>query len=220
MNTLIIFDLDGTLADTRADLANAVNLTRRDYGLPEQAIDEIVNYVGEGKHKLIERSFHDKPDADIDEAVDKFSTHYGENLIIKTPLYEGVANGLKKLKEKNYHLAVLSNKPGDLCREMTAHFGLDKYLVTTMGGGDAATMKPEPEGVYEVIRKAEAEGFSRNGNNVWMVGDHHTDLKVAENAGLKSIYCNYGFGFKKDVVPDYEVDSFSKIESVLEMTGN
>ena len=215
MNTLIIFDLDGTLADTRADLANAVNLARKEYGLPEQSIKEIVNYVGEGKYNLMKNSLHDKPDVDLEEAVAKFMHHYAANLIIKTYLYDGVAEGIKKLKGKNYHLAVCSNKPGDLCRQITAHFGLDKYLVTTKGGGDAATIKPEPEGVYEIIRLAENDGFSRNGDNVWMIGDHHTDLRVAENAGIKSIFCKYGFGSKKDQSSDYEVSSFSEIADIV-----
>ncbi len=216
MNTLIIFDLDGTLADTRADLANAVNLTRNHYGLHNLDWTEIVNYVGEGRTKLIERSFYDKPDVDIPEAIEKFTNFYNDNLTVETELYDGVYEGIKNLAETQYYLAVLSNKPGDMCREITDYFKLDKFLVTTMGGGDVSTTKPNPEGVFEVIKRAEAQGFKRNGENVWMVGDHFTDLQVAQNADIKSIFCNYGFGNRKGLSSSFEVDKFSDIAEIID----
>ena len=216
MNTLIIFDLDGTLADTRADLSYAVNLTRKSYSLKELSLEEIITHVGGGRRNLIERTFSDAPGIDIDEASDRWSDFYYKNLTVQTCLYAGVLSGLKALSERKYHLAVLSNKPGDMCREITAHFGLDKYLVATMGGGDAATVKPEPEGVYEIISRAETRGFTRNADNIWMIGDHYTDLKVAENAEIKSIFCNYGFGDRKGLRSDFDVSSFAEILDILD----
>lgn len=215
MNTLIIFDLDGTLADTRADLAHAVNLTRKTYELAELTPKEIVNYVGGGRKNLIEQAFHDSPNVDIEEVCDSWSNFYSENLIINTCLYDGVIEGIQSLHNEGYYLAVCSNKPGPMCRRITAHFELDQYLVATLGGGDASTMKPEPEVIFEVMKKAEVAGFKRENDNVWMIGDHHTDLKVAENAKIKSIFCNYGFGKRAGLKSDFEVNSFDEIANLI-----
>jgi phosphoglycolate phosphatase len=215
MNSLLIFDLDGTLADTRADLSNAVNLTRNYYNLSDLSREEIINYVGEGRTKLIVQAFNDMPGINIEEAADLWSSFYNKILTVETKLYPGVAEGLEELYAKKYHMAVLSNKPGDMCREITAHFDLDKKLVTALGGGDLATTKPEPEGIYEVIARAEKKGFRRNGDNIWMIGDHYTDLKAARNAGVKSIFCNYGFGNRKDQNFDFEVSSFGEIARIV-----
>lgn len=215
MNKLIIFDLDGTLADTRADLAAAVNMTRGHYGAAELDYREIVSYIGNGAGKLIERSFTDRPDFNVSEGVDVFKKYYAENLIGQTELYPGVKAGLKELNEAGYKMAVYSNKPGELCRELSAHFELDDCFVTVMGGGDAAELKPDPAGLDDIIEKAESAGFISDGSNIWMVGDHYTDLKFAENGGINSIFCNYGFGNRKGLIPGNEVDNFSEIAGII-----
>jgi phosphoglycolate phosphatase len=215
MNNLIIFDLDGTLADTRADLALAVNLTRKYYGLSEITYDKIITYVGNGAKKLIERVFTDNHELNINEVLKVFMQLYSDNLIIKTALYPGVIEGLKELSKSGHMMAVLSNKPGDLCRKIAAHFDLDKYFFTVMGGGDAEELKPEPAGINDIIKKAENAGFSRNSSNIWMVGDHYTDLKSAENAGIGSIFCSYGFGDRKGLESNHEVADFKELAGIL-----
>ena len=215
MNTLIIFDLDGTLAETRADIAAAVNLVLESFGLKQLPETQIAGYVGGGREDLMTKTLRDSPEADHAEACEKFTEFYNQNLTVRTHLYDGVAETISALAVKKYHMAVLSNKPGDMCRTITSHFDLDKYLVTTMGGGDASTTKPDPEGLNEVVRRAEAQGFKRNDDNVWMIGDHHTDINVARNAGVRSVFCNYGFGDRMGLEADYYIDSFSELESLL-----
>ena len=215
MNNLIIFDLDGTLADTRADIANAVNLTRAHYDLPILTYEDIITFVGNGAGKLIERAFGDCPDIDTDEATETFKNYYAENLIGDTELYEGIEEGLKTLSGCGNLLAVLSNKPGDLCRELAEHFELNKYFLTVMGGGDSRALKPETSGIDKIIEKAENSGFSRNGSNIWMVGDHYTDLETAQNAGIGSIFCKYGFGDSRGLEPDHIIGSFPEITKII-----
>lgn len=215
MNHLIIFDLDGTLADTRTDLARAVNRVRRSYGLSEFPMDKIVGYIGGGRTQLMEKSLHDQPETDIAEACNRFSEYYVKHLVVETRLYDGVADTIKALWDRGLFLAVLSNKPGDMCRKITAFFGLDKYLMTTLGGGDVSTVKPEPEGFYEVLRVAKENGFNGKKDNTWMIGDHHTDLQLAQNAGINSIFCNFGFGSRLEMGPDFEIDRFNEIESII-----
>jgi phosphoglycolate phosphatase len=215
MNTLIIFDLDGTLADTREDIVNAVNLVRKFFKLPSLMFEDVVSYVGGGLGLLMTKSMQDSPEVDHTEACDKFTEYYNQNLTVKTHLYDGAAEVISELAGRGYYLAVLSNKPGRMCRAITAHFELDKYLLTTMGGGDAATKKPDPEGIYEIIKSAERIGFKRETDNIWMIGDHHTDMKAAENAELKSVYCTYGFGDKQGLRSDYEISDIRDLIKIV-----
>ena len=215
MEKLIIFDLDGTIIDTRADLANAVNMTREHFRLPALSKDEIVGYVGNGLTKLMERSFHDKPEVDIKNANSIFMKFYSDYLIIETALYPGVTEGLERIAEKKYPMAVLSNKPGELCRKITAHFGLGRYFFTVMGGGDASGLKPEPGGIFDIIKDAGERGFSGTSENIWIIGDNYTDLDAAKNAGIKSIFCTFGFGNRRDSSSNYSVSNFNEIAGLL-----
>ena len=215
MTHLIILDLDGTLADTRADIARAVNWVRRSYGLSEFPMDKIIGYVGGGRTRLMEKALHDQPEKEIGQACNRFSEYYVRTLVADTRLYAGVPETIKALRRKGFFLAVLSNKPGDMCRKITAFFGLDQYLIATVGGGDVHTVKPEPEGFYEVLRVAKANGFNGNKENTWMVGDHHTDLQLALNVGINSIFCNYGFGSRLAMNPDFEIERFNEIASII-----
>lgn len=215
MDNFIIFDLDGTLADTRADLARAVNWVRRSYGLSQFPMEKIIGYVGGGRTQLMEKSLHDQAEKDIAEACNRFTQYYAKNLVADTRLYDGVADTIKALWRKGFFLAVLSNKPGDMCRKITAFFGLDHYLITTLGGGDVSTVKPAPEGFYEVLRVAKENGFNGKKENTWMVGDHHTDLQLALNVDINSIFCNFGFGSRLEMTPDFEIERFNEIESII-----
>ena len=96
-NHCVVFDLDGTLAATIKDIAASVNRTRRDYGLPEQPIDQIVSYTGDGARKLLERSFFDHP-INWDEGLEKMIQHYNEHPADNTSQYPGVKEGLATLK--------------------------------------------------------------------------------------------------------------------------
>ncbi len=215
MNVLLILDLDGTLADTRTDIAAAVNKVRESYGMTAFPADKITGYIGGGRRQLMLKSLHDYPELDIDDSCSRFTDFYNQDLIVETCLYEGVEATVQQLHSEGYYLAVLSNKPGEMCRAIVSHFGLEKYLVTTMGGGDTATTKPDPEGAFEVIRRAEEKGFVKEDGNIWMAGDHHTDLAVAENAGMKSIFCEYGFGDRQNLKSDYSIKSFSEIPEII-----
>ena len=215
MNRLIIFDLDGTLADTRADLGRAVNWVRTSYGLAEFSLDKIIGFVGGGRTQLMEKSLHDMPEKDINDACDQFTQYYAKNLVVDTRLYDGVLETIKALWRSGFFLAVLSNKPGDMSRKMTASLGLDQYLMTTLGGGDVVTVKPESEGFYEVLKVAREKGFNAKKENIWMVGDHHTDLQLAQNVGINSIFCKFGFGTRLEMKPDFEIERFKDITSII-----
>ncbi len=215
MNSLIVFDLDGTLADTREDLAVSVNLLRRSYGLSDLSLTEIIKFVGGGMKVLVEKALIDGHKINQIEAQKKFTDFYYNNLTVKTRLYDGVIDTISTLSNRGYYIAVLSNKPGDMCREITKYFKLSQYLVTTMGGGDSPAIKPAVDGLLQIIKKAETLGFKKEDKNIWMVGDHHTDLKLAENAGIKSVFCKYGFGRRQDLKSDFDIESIGELKTIL-----
>ena len=185
---LLIFDLDGTLADTRVDLATGINLMRAHYGMPPLSMEIIESFVGDGIRNLVERSLQGA-DVNMDEALALDKKFYAEHMLDETVLYPDVAEGLKKLAEAGHLLAVLSNKPGDPSRLILNHLGVGHLFSWIIGGGDVPNLKPAPDGIVALLA---VTGIAPE--NTWMLGDHHTDLEVAHNASVKSGFVTYGIG--------------------------
>ena len=205
----VVFDLDGTLADTIRDIAASVNRTRLDYGLPEQPIDLIVSYTGDGARKLLERSFFDHP-IEWDEGLQKMIRHYYEHPAENTSLYPGVAEGLAKLKAAGWKLAVVTNKPGIVAREILKTLDIARYLDDIIGGNDGFPLKPDPAVMFHLMKK-----YGTEPENSWVLGDNHTDMNSAAKAGMNGIYATWGFGFPADTVFKTKVDSFEQFTSYL-----
>lgn len=199
---LIIFDLDGTLIDARGDLTAAVNRMRAHYGLHELALETVSSYIGNGMEKLVERSLQDS-DVPLKDAMTIYPGFYYSNLTTHTFLYGGVAEGIPALAKAGHKVALLTNKPGDPSRKILKHFGLAEYFSATIGGGDVPNLKPEPDGIFRCLEICGVEKSS-----AWMVGDHHTDLAAAQNAGIRSALVEYGFGQAGDYKPDAHFASF------------
>lgn len=199
---LLIFDLDGTLVDSREDLTEAINHMRAHYGLAPLAVETVTGYVGDGVRKLIERSLQGAG-VDVGEAMAINKEYYLAHLTVHTTLYPGVAEGLRRLVQAGHKLALLTNKPGDPSRTIMKHFGLDGLFSAIVGGGDVPNLKPAPDGIFQCL---EAAGMPAA--KAWMVGDHCTDLAVAENAGIKSAFVRYGFGAERGYKPTVYFASF------------
>lgn len=204
---LIIFDLDGTLIDSRADLAAGVNHMRAHYGLDALPLETVCGYIGNGVRKLVERSIQDA-DVDVDEALQINKDYYFSHLTVHTTLYDGVAEGLQSLIDAGHKIAILTNKPGEPSREIMKAFGLDHLFAAIIGGGDVPNLKPEPDGVFQCL---EISGVEKS--RAWMVGDHYTDLAVGENAGIRNVLVEYGFGEAKGYKPDEQFASFPELVS-------
>lgn len=202
---LIIFDLDGTLIDSRADLAAGINHMRQQYKLEPLPVETISGYIGNGVRALVERSLQGA-DIDVDEALQINKDYYFSHATVHTFLYDGVAEGLKKLVDAGHQLAVLTNKPGDPSRDILRHFGLDHHFATILGGGDVEQLKPEPDGIIQCLEVSGADAA-----DAWMIGDHYTDLAVAHNGGIKSAFVHYGFGEERGYKPDAYFASFSEL---------
>jgi len=206
---LLIFDLDGTLADTRADLATGINRMRNHYGLPPLSLETIEGFVGDGVRVLVKRSLQGA-DVPIDEAVVVNRGFYLEHMLDETALYPGVKDGLNRLASAGHALAVLSNKPGEPSRTILKHLGVDHLFFRVIGGGDVPRLKPEPDGVLALMAEA---GISTG--HTWMLGDHHTDLEVAHRTGISSGFVTYGIGHPGNFTADQIWNEFSELVEFL-----
>jgi len=199
----IIFDLDGTLIDSREDLSIAVNLMRKDFGLEELSVETITSYVGNGTRKLVERSLAGTC-VDIELAIQLMKQHYLEHLTDRTTLYEGVSEGLAELHAWGVPLSVITNKPIIPCQKILEHHKLMNLFGAVIGGDSGFALKPDPESLTHVVRK-----FSVSPVNSWILGDNYTDMESGRRAGLKRCFAEYGFGWRAEEKPDAEVASFA-----------
>lgn len=204
MSRFAAFDLDGTLADTILDIAGSVNRTRQDYGLEPLAAELVVSYVGDGARKLLERAFADHP-VNLDEGLERMVRHYYDRPVVHTVLYPGVAEGLAALKNAGWKLAAVTNKPGIVAREVLRRLGVAGYLDEIIGGNDGYPLKPDPAVMLLLMEKYHAvPGES------WVLGDNHTDLNAARNAGMNGAFATWGFGTPGDAAAALTVDSFAQ----------
>ncbi|NLF16319.1 MAG: HAD-IIIA family hydrolase [Lentisphaerae bacterium] len=202
-----IFDLDGTLVDSRQDLATAVNLMRRDLGLPPLPLDTVVGFVGHGIRRLVERALQDAgtPGPSVDDGIGLMRDHYAEHLLDQTALYPGTLAALTALAGTGAHLAIVTNKPGEPARRICDRLGLSALVPRILGGDACPRIKPDPMPLLEVLRQSGADP-----TRSWMIGDHVTDLEAGRRAGLRRCLCRFGFGDPGSEVPDLAVDSLTE----------
>lgn len=206
---LLMFDLDGTLIDSREDLTTAVNLLRHDYGLAPLPVDTVASYVGDGIRALVTRSLRGH-DIDLDQAVQKCAVHYRKHLHDRTTLYPGVREGLEALHGSGYRIALISNKPGATCLELLSHFKIAPCFSCVLGGGDTEHLKPHPQPLLEAMRRVGAKP-----EDSWMIGDHFTDIEAARRAGVRSIWLSYGIGKTDKDKPEVAFGSFAAMTEFL-----
>ena len=209
MAELIAFDLDGTLIDSRRDLARAVNFMRQSMNLEPLETECVVRMIGNGINCLVRRAVADA-DVDFETALKRMKRFYADNLLESTSLYEGVAAGLAELKKSVAHLAVVTNKPTAATLAILEGLGVAKYFSDIIGGDSEYPLKPAPDALIALQKK-----YNVPLSGCWMVGDHYTDLEAGRVAGFRRILVNYGFGDAKEETPDYTVDKFSEIANVI-----
>ena len=210
---LAIFDLDGTLADTRADLASAVNRTRLALGLPAVPLARVVDSVGNGLSKLLERIIPERDDVPAAEKRALWMREYAAHWLDETALYPGIAEALRDLCRRGWRLAVLSNKPDEATQAVVAGLGIAGWFGVVQGGTPGIPLKPDPASVEAVVR---ASGYDGPRSRIWVVGDNYTDLAAARNAGVKSCFCRFGFGRAGDEIPSATAGSAWELPEILD----
>ena len=211
--SLIIFDLDGTLIDSREDLGDAMNEVRALHGLPPLPLEVTTTYLGQGERNCIR---HLMPESivgeEFEQACRDMRKAYQKRLTVKTVLYNGVAETLAELA-KRHILCVATNKPQPSATQIVESLGVADKFTQVIGGGTCKNLKPDPEIVYYA-----ASLCNTIIDDAWMVGDHFTDLETAANAGIHSCLCNYGFGNPYKSHADAVIQSFPQLLTVIENT--
>jgi phosphoglycolate phosphatase len=180
---LAILDLDGTLLDTLDDLAASVNAALAAVGQPPRARAEIERFVGDGASHLLARAVAPRHDL-LEPALQAWWTHYRANCLNRTRPFPGIPALLTRTGRR---LAVHTNKPGALARQILAGLGLlERFAIVT--GGDEAPRKPDPAGTLEIMRRLGARG----GDTVF-IGDSPTDVRTARAAGVRVVGVSWGF---------------------------
>lgn len=206
MIKLIVFDCDGTLFDTRMDITDSVNYARRHFGLPELTAENVTTFVGNGIGVLAEKSFAGT-DIETEDALGKIMEYYSTHSSDKAVPYEGVVSTLPLLKNI---LAIISNKPKNLVDELLANHGMENIFQDVIGGDTFKNRKPDPAPLLYLMGKHGA-----GAGETMVIGDHTPDIEMAKNAGVKSVYCNYGFFGNDSVGADYHITRFPEILDIL-----
>jgi phosphoglycolate phosphatase len=211
MKKLLVFDLDGTLIDSRRDLTTGINLMRKHFELPALDYETVAGYVGDGVRQLVERSLSDAPQVDIEAALELNRGFYREHLADQTTFYPGVEAGLRAFAEAGHSLAVLTNKPDEMTQIILKHFDvLDLFDQVIGGGHQGLPLKPNPEALNFLIAQSGIEK-----EQCWMIGDHHTDMKVAECAGISTVFCEYGIGITGEHKPTHRIQEFGQLAALF-----
>jgi phosphoglycolate phosphatase len=215
---LVIFDLDGTLIDSRLDLVHSVNAALRHIGRPELPDDVIASYVGDGAPILIQRALGGEA---VDEAVVRqglqfFLSYYREHKLDHTTVYAGVKESLAAIRESSNgvprRMAVLTNKPVIPSRAIVEALGLGRFFMQIYGGNSFETKKPDPEGARKLL-----EETGVHPEEAVIVGDSHVDIETGRNAGLWTVGVSYGFAphTLRNPEPDVMVDAPQELADVF-----
>ncbi len=211
---LLIFDLDGTLIDSKLDLALSVNAVRAWMGMPPLEHQRIFSYIGQGAPMLIRRALEEGvSEDDIERGVKYFLDYYREHMLDNTLPYPGVREGLEALARRpNTLLTVFTNKPERFSKHILEGLDLARFFRQVYGGNSFERKKPDPTGVETLLRE-----FGCAAHEAMMVGDSEIDVQTARNAGIWCAGVTYGLGSDRlaDYSPDILVDSLSELPALL-----
>jgi phosphoglycolate phosphatase len=210
----LIFDLDGTLIDSKLDLALAINAMLEHMGRGEHAHETIFGFVGNGAETLVRKSLGDgATEEEVKRGLGYFLSYYRSHMLDNTVLYPGVVEALERFRElEQYSMAVFTNKPVHFSRAIIEGLKLSRYFVAIYGGNSFEKKKPDPMGIEVLLSEMRA---SRG--QAMMVGDSQVDMKTARNARILACGVTYGFDLEGLRIhpPDILVDNLMELPARL-----
>jgi phosphoglycolate phosphatase len=210
----LIFDLDGTLIDSKLDLALAINAMLEHMGRGEHAHETIFGFVGNGAETLVRKSLGDgATEEEVKRGLGYFLSYYRSHMLDNTVLYPGVVEALERFRElEQYSMAVFTNKPVHFSRAIIEGLKLSRYFVAVYGGNSFEKKKPDPMGIEVLLSEMRA---SRG--QAMMVGDSQVDMKTARNARILACGVTYGFDLEGLRIhpPDILVDNLMELPARL-----
>ncbi len=217
---LIIFDLDGTLIDSVASLHKALNYMLKELNKDEISLKLTRDFIGNGANILVKRALvkdrgYEKYKIDdklFQKALNILLDFYSKNLTQETYLYNGAKNCLEKLKNKNFKLAIATNKPYEFINEILEYFKIKKYFDYIIGAGVVEKKKPHPDMLLKVCKELKISP-----NKSIMIGDSQNDIIAAKNAKIDSIGVTWGYSHidLKELNPNFICHNFKELEDIL-----
>jgi phosphoglycolate phosphatase len=213
---LVIFDLDGTLIDSRMDLIRSVNAMLQHFRHPELPGEIVASYVGDGAPMLVRRALGDPDDEHFfKQALEFFLSYYREHKLDHTRVYDGIPEALKQIQSNGTvrKMAVLSNKPVHPSRAIVEALGLADFFVQVYGGNSFETKKPDPLGVHTLLKETNTAP-----EQAMIVGDSSIDVLTGRNAGIATCGVTYGFAPHTlcEAPPDVTVNSPHELAQIFE----
>jgi phosphoglycolate phosphatase len=212
LKELLIFDLDGTLIDSKRDLADSVNAMRVHLGEPLLPDELVYSYVGNGAAGLVQRSLPGRDEEEIERGLKFFLEYYRDHMLDATTLYPGVREGLDKLLAADVKMAVLTNKPVRFSEHLIQGLGLERHFFRIYGGNSFEEKKPHPKGI-ELLMEESAIGR----RETIMVGDSAVDVMTARNAQVRA--CGVSWGFQPETFaqapPDFVIDDMNELVGMV-----
>ncbi|MBP7792017.1 MAG: HAD family hydrolase [Candidatus Goldbacteria bacterium] len=212
---LIIFDFDGTLADSIPGIYKTANIMAKKYGMSSIPMNKIKNAVGMGIEIFLNEIFKNIIDKHKFTAIKKdYETTYEKNSADGTRLFPGVRQTLKILKQKKIKMVILSNKKSYFIKKLCKYFNIDKFFIEIIGRGDLKKDKPDPYAINYFSKK-----YKINRKNILLVGDSQYDAECAANSKIDFFYLDYGYGDKKKTKkfkPAYIRKKFSDILNIID----
>ncbi len=208
----LVFDLDGTLIDSKLDLALSIDATLKHMGRASLPHQTIYGYVGNGAAVLVRRALGDTvTDAEAEEGHRYFLAYYREHMLDNTVAYPGVREALELLEK--HPMAVLTNKPVRFSERILEGLGIARYFRYVYGGNSFETKKPDPEGMNILLRD-----LSVAPREAMIVGDSEVDVRTARNAGTWACGVSYGLGLEgmREHPPDLMLDNLADLAAHLD----
>lgn len=208
---LLIFDLDGTLIESKWDIAASVNFTLAQLGLPRRPVEEIFGYVGDGVKRLLRSAVGDENQERFEEALRIFRGYYLEHCLDRTTFYPGVEPMLRHFVSKQK--AIATNKPIEYTRVIVNGLG-PAHFIYMVGGDDGFGLKPDPGMLLHIMEKL---GVSKD--KTVLVGDSTNDINGGHNAGIRVCAVGYGMGHREKMVacqPDWFVERPEELMEIFE----
>jgi len=208
---LIIFDLDGTLVDSRDDIANAVNFTLKKIGLKEKSISEISSYIGTGIEDLIGKSLGNKQEVLLTRALSVFEKYYRKHSTDNSVLYPNVKEILEYFKNKRK--VIVTNRNYEFALIALNKLGIYDYFENVVGGDDIGCMKPSSCPLDISMNR-----LNTNKEEAIIVGDMDIDIVAGKKAGIITCGVTYGIGKKEDIIkakPDFIIDDIINLKNII-----
>ena len=215
-----MFDLDGTLVDSAADLAAAVNNMLCDLGHREEPLERVMTWVGNGMSRLVKRALTGEMQAEPDAALFErglasFKRHYAENLGVRTRPYPGTIEALDTLSKRGFTLVCMTNKPEMFTQPLLEQLHLSRYFELVVSGDTTPARKPDPMPLRHACERLGVEVA-----HAIMIGDSANDILAAQAAGMPAICVTYGYNQGqdlRDLAPDLLVDSLAEVPQYLRL---